>query len=207
MKLANHKNWANRIFWIYLKRILKSDFHAIKLCDKSVHPQGSVLMLQNHISWWDGFFTYALHNTVLKRKYHVMMLDEKLNEYPFFMKLGAFGIDKTNPRSMVETFNYIHEIMGDPKNLLNFFPQGKIYNSLSPIELETGYRKLIDKYESNTMILYSAIEYQSNRKPTLYLKLDNYNTELSLRDQFENMKAQIDSDIMDGSKEYKELKL
>ena len=53
-----------------------------------------VLLISNHISWWDGFWAMYINLKVLKRKFHFMMLEEQLRKYWFFNYTGGFSVNK-----------------------------------------------------------------------------------------------------------------
>ena len=66
---AQH-NWsADKIFRIYIFRMLKKHFASVTLFGKlpESDPLLPTLLIPNHNTWWDGFFVYFLNETVAKQ--------------------------------------------------------------------------------------------------------------------------------------------
>ncbi|MCA1745521.1 MAG: hypothetical protein LC643_07450 [Bacteroidales bacterium] len=90
---ARHSRMYDVFFNWYLHRILKKDFSRIDVVGSwPVHGQ-SVLVIGNHVSWWDGFWVYYLNKRFLKKKLHVMMLESQLKHRRFLTRIGAFSIE------------------------------------------------------------------------------------------------------------------
>ncbi|MEO1448923.1 MAG: hypothetical protein AAFV07_05305, partial [Bacteroidota bacterium] len=67
--------------------------HVEVMMDKlSVAKDKSILLVGNHISWWDGFWPIWLNARHIGKQYHVMMLEEQLRPRMFMTKGGAFSI-------------------------------------------------------------------------------------------------------------------
>jgi 1-acyl-sn-glycerol-3-phosphate acyltransferase len=84
-----------------------------------------LLLISNHVSWWDGFWAMYLNMRLLHRKFYFMMLEEQLKKFSFFINTGGYSVKKGN-RSIIESINYTIELLTDSKNLVLMFPQGKI---------------------------------------------------------------------------------
>ena len=57
---ADHNKWAEFVFDIYLKRLLKKSFYDFRIINKlpEFNKSKSIVVTPNHFSWWDGFFIY-----------------------------------------------------------------------------------------------------------------------------------------------------
>ncbi len=170
-------NRAYQRFWSwYFKRIIHSDFLAMNVIHApQIEANKSVLLLQNHISWWDGFWAYRMNDLHFKRQFHVMMLEEELQTRKFLTYAGAFSIQK-NSRSMVESLNFCNELLKSPQNLLLLFPQGEIESAQSSdLVFGSGVRRVIKKLDGEAQVVLSAcfVDYFSERKPTLSIYLEH----------------------------------
>lgn len=152
---ANHKKWADFVFDIYINKQFKSHFHSFNLIgDIPKNSNNSILLLSNHSSWWDGFFTYYLNKTYFNKKYHIMMLEHKLEEFYFFNKLGAYSIKHDSPKSITETLNYSAELLKNNKNIVNIYPEGEMtYSFDNSFNGKKGILKTADKIENTTIYL------------------------------------------------------
>ena len=172
--------YRGRLFWNTFVRI------SMKLAFKEVVIEGdpgtsnrAVVLIGNHISWWDGFFALYLNLQVFKKEYYVMMLETELRKHRFMRQGGAFSIDPGS-RSIVNTFAYTHQLLAEPQNLVTIFPQGKIHSQYDPaLSFQPGIGKMLDRTEEEfQVIFYSAhLDYGSHARPTLSLRLKQFSIE------------------------------
>ena len=87
-------------FWFWFFRnffALRQAMHFRKMTvvsKVSIPENQSVLLLQNHFSWWDGYWSYWLSRTIFRRKFHVMMDEENLKQRMFLNQIGVFSVQK-----------------------------------------------------------------------------------------------------------------
>lgn len=187
MITAKHNKFINGFFRRYINLIIKRHFHSVNIIGDIPDSGSAVLMIGNHFSWWDGFFAYYINNRFLKKRFHVMMLEEQLATRKYFRGIGAFSVQPSS-KSMFESLKYASVILADPENLLVIYPQGKI---------ETAYRQKLcfgrgvmkiwsDINGPKPVILFyvALTDYFSNRKPTLniYLSPCTLSSGFSLQD-------------------------
>ena len=142
-----------------------------------------VLLVSNHISWWDGFWVVYLNLKLLHRKYFFfMMLEEQLRKNIFLNKAGGFSVKKGS-RSIIESLSYTADLLKDKNNLVLMFPQGKIESMhKQEIIFEKGIEYVLKKTSSKPQIIFlvSLVDYFSDQKPGLYMYLREFNgTDLS----------------------------
>jgi 1-acyl-sn-glycerol-3-phosphate acyltransferase len=114
---ADHKYWARALFNSYIKRLLKKHFNSFLLTNNLPDINNHKLIITpNHFSWWDGFFIDFVNEKLIKRKLHILMLEDQLKRYWFFRKLGAYGFNPSNPKSIIEAVNYTKDVLND-KNI------------------------------------------------------------------------------------------
>jgi len=131
----------------------------------------SVLVIANHISWWDGFWIQYLNLKILSRKLHFMMLEEQLKKHWYFNYTGGFSIKKKS-RSIVESINYSIQLLKQPENMLLMFPQGQIHSLYAnKITFEKGIERIVNNLTHDTQILFVAnlIDYLSDKNPNLFI--------------------------------------
>jgi hypothetical protein len=171
--------------------MLKKHFAGIQTELEPCPADKAILLIGNHFSWWDGFIGNYLSYNFYKRKFHVMMLREQLEERMFLNKAGAFSIEKSS-RSMVESIIYSAEILSLKDNLLMMFPQGA-FDSLYHREyvFEKGVEKILEKCDASPAVVFNInlVDYFSNPLPTLFVRTRLYQGDLSTRkmeDAFNN---------------------
>lgn len=171
---ARHNKLYERFFDWYIGYMMRSDFRDWVVNGGFRDNGGSILMIGNHFSWWDGFFGRRLNQVVFRRRFHLMMLEEQLAPRPFLSRLGAFSIRKKS-RDALESLRYATNLLHDPSNLVMVFPQGRFQSQHQhPLSFEHGWFRILRDAPATTQLVFSACltEYFAHRKPslTIYLK-------------------------------------
>jgi 1-acyl-sn-glycerol-3-phosphate acyltransferase len=173
---ARHIPFFVRFFSRYSKNGLKRHFHNVEF-DCNVNASGRpVLLIGNHFSWWDGFIAYRLNDLCLRKKFHVMMLEEQLATRLFLNKAGAFSI-KRGSRSVIESLNYASSLLYEPENIVVVYPQGTITSlHRRPVIFEKGTERILNGASKKLMILfYVALpDWFSEKKPGLTVRVTEY---------------------------------
>lgn len=161
--------FIRRFFHHYIGYIIKSNFKAFNFNALEIDADHSILLLANHFGWWDGFLLYWLNYKLLKKKFHIMILEDTVKRVFFLKYMGAFSVVK-NSRSMIESLNYASELLQDPQNLVLVFPQARLYsNFVDDIHFERGLLKIIKQAAGKFQYMFAAtfIEYFQHKKPTI----------------------------------------
>jgi len=164
---ARHHSFIYPFFQFYSDYIISRDFSEV-VFHNSFNDKGlPILLIENHVSWWDGFLPLHFNKLHLNRKFHIMMLEEQLKKYWYFNQAGAYSIRKGS-RSIIDSIDYTAEILKDPSNMVVLFPQGKIESTqINEIHFEKGISKIIRKLHNPVQLLFSVVffDYFSKRKP------------------------------------------
>ncbi len=207
MLVAKHSNTANIIFTRYLKHLFKKNFDSISIIGELPKiSEKPILLLPNHISWWDGFFVHYLNNIHFNRKMYLMVLEETLVKYKFFLKLGAFSIDKSKPKEVIKSFEYAADILKSKNSLLGIYPQAELIPALdSKINYKNGLELLFKKVNSEYDIVLMAVRiiHLKNKLPNVFISLskainskENINVSI-LNDLHNELLIQCDKSILD----------
>jgi len=173
---AKHNPFIYFFFQKYLILKIKYYFDSVKLRGKFNDKGLPILVISNHVSWWDGFWIEYLNMKLLKRKFNVMMLYIQLKKHWYFKYTGGFSVYK-NSKSINETIDYAAELLNNNTNLVLIFPQGEIkslYNS--KFIFQKGTERIIKKIGNQIQILFivNLIDYFSKPKPTLFQYIEEY---------------------------------
>lgn len=173
---AKHNIIIYPFFIWFASFLIKRKFKSVNIKGEFEDNGNSILIIANHISWWDGFWIMLLKVRLIKRKFHFMMLEEQLKKHWFFRYTGGYSIKKKT-REIVDSLNYTLEILKDRNNMALVFPEGKIkslYNS--HFEFEKGIERIIEKVSPDTQVVFVAnmVDYFSDSKPNLYIYLKTF---------------------------------
>ncbi|MGM7702540.1 lysophospholipid acyltransferase family protein [Pseudalkalibacillus sp. Hm43] len=133
--------------------LLKRHFHTVSVKGTPDQFQNSpIVYMMNHSSWWDGLIVYHSIKTLSGQDHYMMMDEKQMKEYRFFRKIGAYSIDKTNKRGILQSLRYSIELLEHNKCVW-IFPQGDIYHlETRPLAFQSGIAYLLKKMPSTTVI-------------------------------------------------------
>ncbi len=176
---AKHHFFIYPFFKYYAVKIINKHFENIQIIGSIKEQNLPVLLISNHVSWWDGFWAMYLNLKILKRKFHFMMLEKQLRKFWFFNYSGGFSINN-HSKSIIETLDYTAQLLENKENMVLIFPQGKI-NSMHNQEIvfQKGIDRVLKKINQKIQIIFVAnlIDYFSNKKPSIYMYLSEFEYE------------------------------
>lgn len=171
---ARHNPLVYQFFKRYAKGSIRSHFHEVIVrgeVDVKHHP---VLVLSNHISWWDGFWALYLNMEVLKKKFHFMMDEDQLQKRWLFSHAGGYSID-AGSRTLFESLRYTGELLSNPDNMVLIYPQAKLYSAhTEEVQFKRGLSliPINDKQAYKTVMLVQLTDYFENKRPTLSMYIE-----------------------------------
>lgn len=162
--------------------MIRRKFQSVIIGKKDIDTNKPILLISNHVSWWDGFWAMYINLTLFKKKFYFMMHEKQLLEYKFFNQTGGFSINNQYSH-IIDSINYSSSILEDKNNLLVIYPQGEI-NSIyqSEFVFKRGIEKIINKKDISLIFSANLIDYFSNPKPTIFIYLEEYQGDYNLKD-------------------------
>jgi 1-acyl-sn-glycerol-3-phosphate acyltransferase len=185
---AKHHIVIYPMFKLLTRCFLKRRFNSVQIQGNFQDNGNAVLVLANHISWWDGFWMMYLNLKIIKRKFHFMMLENQLRKNWYFQYSGGYSIKKQS-RSIIDSLEYTNNLLHKRKNMVFIFPQGKIHSMHQhKIDFEHGISRIIERCQPEVQILFSAnfVDYFSNPKPNLFMHLETHSVEEFLNQEIES---------------------
>jgi 1-acyl-sn-glycerol-3-phosphate acyltransferase len=176
MLKAKHHPVIYPFFKWYSLFIIKRSFARVNISGNYADKKLPVLLISNHIGWWDGFWAVYLNQLIFKRKFYFMMLEEQLKKHWYFNLSGGFSVKK-NSRSIIDTLDYAAELLKEAGNIVLLFPQGGIESMHQhTIKFENGTRRILSSLENKVQVIFVAnfTDYFSDKKPTLNSYLLDY---------------------------------
>lgn len=171
MVKAKHHPFIYPFLKWFAARLLKHNFSSIEIIGNVNSQNKSVLLVANHIGWWDGFWAMYLNLKVFNKKFHFMMLEENLKKHWYFNYSGGFSVKK-NSKSMLESIDYSCELLKNSQHLVLIYPSGKLLSSYNTnIQFGKGAERIIanGNKESVVVMLCAICDYWNKKKPALKL--------------------------------------
>ncbi len=160
-------------FTTYYRFFQKIIFRNVEFNLMNEVPDGPVLLLQNHFSWWDGYWSWFISEKILKRRFHVMMLEEQLKKRMFLTRTGVFSVDK-NKKNVLPTMRYSAQLLSDPRNVVTIYPQGQINSHyIDNVIFEKGAEMLLKNNEGKINVVFATahISFGSPARPKATIKV------------------------------------
>ncbi|MGM0589464.1 MAG: lysophospholipid acyltransferase family protein [Bacteroidota bacterium] len=140
------------IFRWYVRWLFSRKFDALWL-RQIYEPTAdeSTIYFLNHTSWWDGLIPFLLNEFHFHQHARAVMEDQQMREFPFFSRIGAFSINRSNPRSALQSLRYGLDYLQQSGRSLFIYPEGKIIPpEQSPTSFEGGLAWMLDQITSNS---------------------------------------------------------
>jgi hypothetical protein len=175
--------WADKVFKVYIYRLIKNHFANLAHFESfaEIDPNLPTLVVPNHNTWWDGFFFYFLNKEIYHQNDFLMMLEHQLRKYPFFPRIGVYGVEPENPKAALRSLQYTIELMSletKPRSMICIFPQGELQPwNPAKVEFKSGIEWLIKKYNRPLNLVPLAIrcELMELRTPEVFFSApENY---------------------------------
>jgi 1-acyl-sn-glycerol-3-phosphate acyltransferase len=93
-------------------------------------PGIPLLLVANHVSWWDGFLLREIHRRLRPdAPLHVVMSEAELRRHPIFRCMGAvpLGDSRVAGRRLLEALR--SRVEARTNAVIGYFPQGRIWPS------------------------------------------------------------------------------
>ncbi|WP_286833277.1 MULTISPECIES: lysophospholipid acyltransferase family protein [unclassified Proteiniphilum] len=176
MLRSRHHFFIYPFFQHYTRWLLKRHFHQVTVEGTFADRGFPVLLIGNHIGWWDGFWAMYLKLEVVKRKIHFMMQEDQLLRFRFFNYTGAFSV-KRNSREALYSLRYASSLLQDKGNMVLIYPQGRLQSLYcKSFHFEKGIERILQGREGMVQLLMSVnmIDYLAHPKPSLTIYLHDY---------------------------------
>jgi len=177
---AKHNTLYIWFFRQYFGLVRKIQFRKLSIVSNISIPENqSVLLFQNHFSWWDGYWSDLLSKNVFNRKFHVMMFEDNLRKHFFLNRCGVFSIQKNN-RDFLNSLAYSSELLRDPKNLVTIYPTGVMLTQHQQLlHFKQGIDRIISGETDHFAIVLAVflIDYFGFARPEIRIYLDIYSGE------------------------------
>ncbi len=174
---ARHHWIVYPFFKFYAVFKIRRHFNKVIILGDFQQKNLPLLLISNHVSWWDGFWVMYINLKLFHKRFHFMMLEDQLRKFSFFINTGGYSVKKKS-RSVIESINYTIELLSDSKNLVMLFPQGRITSIYDQsFQFEKGLERILKEVNDKVQIIFLAnlIDYFSNQKPSLFIYLKEYN--------------------------------
>jgi len=133
-----------------------------------------VVMVANHVSWWDGFLLRDVHRLLAgARPLFTIMREDELRRHGFLRRIGAVGFDPDRPATIRDPARALEERARHEDIWVSFFPQGRIRPSWArPLGFAPGIDFLLRRIGPATVLPIGLhLEPLSRVAPTAFVSV------------------------------------
>jgi 1-acyl-sn-glycerol-3-phosphate acyltransferase len=177
MKGLPYSPLAWKLFQVAFAPRMRMGVHGIRMAGlpRQLDPDQPLLLVSNHVSWWDGFILRSLQQALRPEDpFHTVMLERELGRRPFLRLLGGVGLTPGSPGSLKGLLRELTEARERAPGLtVLFFPQGRIWPShRRPLGFQEGIR-VVARALSPVTVLPVGLHLEPGRwpAPTAYLSI------------------------------------
>lgn len=171
---ADKSKIFTKVYSIYNRWLLRRHFQQIYLDRSGRMTEGRpTLFIANHSNWWDALLVLQLNEEILQRDMYAMMLQEGLEKFPLFRKLGGFSINRNSIADIQQSLRYSMKLLSEVSDrALWLFPQGAVqHQEIRPIELMSGLGAMVERiYDLQVVPVLFYYTHDEDRKPSVYIR-------------------------------------
>ncbi|HEX2780793.1 MAG TPA: 1-acyl-sn-glycerol-3-phosphate acyltransferase, partial [Gemmatimonadaceae bacterium] len=132
-----------RLYAWYGRRLLRSSF--ARLWIHGAMPNGTqpLIAVANHSGWWDPIVAVYLSHEPFRRDQYGIMEGKQLLRYPFFRRVGGFGVTGPGPTETRALVDLAARVLETGSNrMLWVFPQGALLPAGAGLRFMSGAARL-----------------------------------------------------------------
>lgn len=167
---ARHWSAFETLFSVYASWTLKRHFHAIHVRGSLPRTMAPLLVVSQHIGWWDPILFFYLSRSRFPGKHFVMMDEANLRRLGFFRWLGAFGIDRSGEMAALDGMRYAMDRLKEHGSRVWVFPQGKLQPAdLRPLGCHPGAVWLARRSRAPVVAVAIRYEFREAQHPEAFV--------------------------------------
>jgi 1-acyl-sn-glycerol-3-phosphate acyltransferase len=169
--------FANLFAW-YVRRLASKRFHAVRVAAGTADAFAAagradrpLLICLNHAGWWDPLVCLLAASLIPGRVHAAPMEATQLEKFGFFTRLGIFGIDPDDPRSLRAMLGHVGRVFaGSPRPTLWITPQGRFTDVREPVVLRPGAAAVAAAHVPAVVVMAVEYAFWTDGRPEVFLR-------------------------------------
>ena len=133
-----------------------------------------IVLVANHVSWWDGFILREVHRAIRPTApFFTLMSKEELDRIPFLRQLGVLEIDRNSPSSIARAIRFLEaRVTRCPDTVVAYFPQGRIWPThRRPLGFKRGVELVLRRLDAVALPVAIHVEPLTDVAPTVFVSI------------------------------------
>ena len=169
---ARKSAWFRRWFAGHVAGRMRGRFETVRVAGldrlRVALAQGPVLVVSNHVSWWDPMLVLVLTERIMPCDSFALMDAKNLTRLPFLGLIGGFGVDLTSAADGASVMRYAAKLLNAPGRLVWMFPQGRERpHTERPLGFRKGSAEIARVAKAVTVPLALRYEFMHTERPHL----------------------------------------
>jgi len=166
------------LFGWYVRRLAAKRFHAVRVVADTAdafraagRDDRPLLVTLNHAGWWDPLVCLLASSLIPGRTHAAPMEAAQLEKFRFFTRLGIFGIDPDDPRSLRALLAHVGRVFAEShRPTLWITPQGRFTDVRDPIVLRPGAAAVAAAHDPVVVALAVEYAFWTDGRPEVFLR-------------------------------------
>jgi 1-acyl-sn-glycerol-3-phosphate acyltransferase len=156
----------DRLYRWYGRRLLRTGFARVWVGGTGVgsDPTRPLVVAANHSAWWDPIVALFISHEPFRREAYGIMEGAQLLRYPFFRRVGGFGVTTTEPADARALAELATTVLTERRGrVLWVFPQGALLPRGAPLRFHAGVARIARRCP-DAGVVPVAIRYEFGRE-------------------------------------------
>jgi 1-acyl-sn-glycerol-3-phosphate acyltransferase len=134
---------------------------------------GPTIAFLNHSAWWDPILALFLSHDLFRRDGYGIMEGEQLESYPFFRRIGCFGVSAESFEDVRAMSEYAARLLTEGAGrTLWIFPQGELVPPRTPLSFRSGASRLARTVPSAPLVPVAVrYEFRREQRPEVFVRV------------------------------------
>lgn len=162
-----------RLYAWYGRRLLRSSFARLWIHGAMPNVSRPLIAAANHSAWWDPIVALYLSHEPFRRDQYGIMEGAQLLRYPFFRRIGGFGVTEATLADARDLADLAATILSsESRRLLWVFPQGRLLPPSTPLHFRSGVVRIARRC-ADAVVVPVALRYAmvTDRRPECLVRI------------------------------------
>jgi chlorobactene lauroyltransferase len=163
-----------RLYALYGRRLLRKAFARIWVGGVPWPAgDGPSIAFLNHSAWWDPILTLYLSHDLFRRDGYGIMQGAQLERYPFFRRIGCFGVSTDGIDDVRAVSAYASRVLREgERRTLWLFPQGELLPARATLTFHSGVARFARAVPEAVLVPVAVrYEFRGEQRPECFVRV------------------------------------
>ena len=172
---ARKRPTLEHLYARYGRRLLRRSFARVWVGGEPWPDDGDEpsIAFVNHSAWWDPILALFLSHDLFRRDGYGMMQGAQLSRYPFFRRIGCFGVTSDSFEDARAVSLYASRLLHEgARRTLWIFPQGELMPARVPLAFRSGVARFARAAPRAPLVPVAVrYEFRAEQRPEAFVRV------------------------------------